>query len=125
MKRLVHAGIIVCVLILSVLRATAQTKYVPELGSKVPLYILKANTGSRHCLTDIAHRDPCTSLTIQKNRFTVAWDAQTKEITYLFTDDRDLIMDSELSVGGQCRLVDQDGKPFEISRYMGWLITKA
>jgi hypothetical protein len=105
----------------------AQKRYVPKLDSKVPSYVLKARVDSQQCLTDTdtGHRDPCALVAIQKRHFTIAWDAKTNEITYLFTDDRNLIMDSELSVGGLCRLVEQDGKPVEVVQYMGWLITGA
>ena len=105
-------------------QAVAQKRYVPKLGSKVPPYILKARAASQECLTDdTGRRDPCASVTIQKKRFTIAWDVKTNEITYLFTDDPALIMDSELSVGGSCRLVEQDEKPIETFHYIEWLIT--
>lgn len=55
--------------------------------------------------------------------FTIAWDTQTKAITYLFTDDRRLVTDSELGVGGRCRLVDETGKPDDVVQYMDWLVT--
>jgi hypothetical protein len=86
---------------------------------------LKARTDSRECLTNVGHHDPCATVTIKKRGFTIAWDAKTNEVTYLFTDDPHLIMDSELSVGGQCRLVEQDGKPVKMLDYMDWLITDA
>jgi hypothetical protein len=111
-------------LVLCASQAVAQKRYVPKLGSKVPPYILKARAASQECLTDDTGRhDPCASVTIQKKRFTIAWDVKTNEITYLFTDDPALIMDSELSVGGSCRLVEQDEKPIETFHYIEWLIT--
>ena len=125
MKRTIHGLVSALMMVLCASQAVAQKRYVPKLGSKVPSYVLKARADSQQCLTDsdASHRDPCASVTIQKRRFTVAWDVKTNKITYLFTDDPDLIMDSELSVGGSCRLVEQDGKPIEVVQYMGWLIT--
>jgi len=121
---MVHGLISALLLVLCASQAVVQKEYVPQLGSKIPPYILKARTDSRRCLTDDAgHRDPCASVAIQKKRFTIAWDAKTNEVTYLFTDDPDLVMDSELGVGGSCRLVEQDGKPIETFHYMGWLVT--
>jgi hypothetical protein len=120
-----HSLVSALMMILCVSQGLAQKTNVPKLGSKVPSYVQKARADSQECVTDpqAGHRDPCASVTIQKTRFTIAWDAKTNEITYLFTDDPNLIMDSELSVGGSCRLVEQDGKPIEIFDYMGWLIT--
>jgi hypothetical protein len=123
-KNTIHGLVSALLLILCASQAVAQKRYVPKLGSKVLPYILKARAASQECLTDdTGRRDPCASVTIQKRRFTIAWDAKTNEITYLFTDDPDLIMDSELSVGGSCRLVEQDGKPIETFHYIEWLIT--
>ncbi len=122
---MIHGLLSALMMALCASQAVAQKRYVPRLGSEVPSYVLKARTDSQQCLTDTGHRDPCASVTIQKRRFTIAWDAKTNEITYLFTDDPDLIMDSELSVGGSCRLVEQDGRPVQTVHYMGWLITPA
>ena len=55
--------------------------------------------------------------------FTIAWDTQTKTIRYLFTDDRRLVTDSELGVGGKCHLVDEAGKPDDVVPYIHWLVT--
>lgn len=105
----------------------AQKSYVPKLGSKAPCYVLNARTDSQQCVTgtEPMHRDPCTTVVIQKRRFTIAWDVATHEITYLFTDDPDLITDAELSVGGSCSLVTPDEKPIQMFHYMTWLITPA
>jgi hypothetical protein len=124
-KRTIHRLVSALMMILWISQAVAQKMSVPKLGTKVPSYVQKARADSQECLTDTqaGHRDPCASVTIQKTRFTIAWDVKTNEITYLFTDDPDLIMDSELSVGGSCRLVEQDGTSIETVHYMGWLIT--
>jgi hypothetical protein len=74
-----------------------QTK-VPDLGSQVPSFVVKAR--NRQCLTDIKHYDPCASVQIDGKSFTIAWDTQTKAITYTFTDDLHFQTDNELSVGG-------------------------
>lgn len=109
--------------LLAVLQTGAQERHVPELGSQVPSYVLKARTDSQECLTDINHRDPCASVKIGEKLFTIAWDARTKAIAYIFTDDRHLVTDSELGVGGSCRLLDEAGQPYEIVSYMDWAIT--
>jgi hypothetical protein len=105
--------------VLFALQAGAQETHVPDLGSQAPSYVLKAQTRSQQCLTDISHHDPCASVRIDKKRFTIAWDAQTKAITYIFTADRRLLTDSELGVGGSCRL----SEPIEVVQYIDWLIT--
>jgi hypothetical protein len=106
-------------------RVGAQETKIPSLGSSVPKQVITARTRGQHCLTDVNHHDPCASVKIRGVLFTVAWDEQTKVVTYLFTADHRLVTDSELGVGGGCRLVDEAGKPDVVVRYMGWLITPA
>jgi hypothetical protein len=108
---------------LCVARGEAEDRHMPKLGSQAPAYVMTARSHPRQCLTNINHRDPCASVTIEGMLFTIAWDAQTKTITYLFTEDRLLVTDSELGVGGGCRLVDEAGKPDDLVQYMGWLVT--
>jgi hypothetical protein len=110
-------------IVLAVLPAGAQAKHAPEIGAQVPPYVVRARTHSQQCFTDIDRRDPCASVKIGGWFFTIAWDARTRAIVYIFTDDRRLVTDSELSVGGSCRLVDEAGRPDETSSYMGWVIT--
>ena len=110
-------------LALCAVQAEAQEKHVPKLGSQVPPSVLRARTYTKQCLTDIRHIDPCASVRIDRMLFTIAWDTQTKTITYLFTDDRRLVTDSELGVGGRCRLVDEAGKPDDVVPYIHWLVT--
>ena len=111
--------------ITSGLRAQPAEGIVPKLNSRVPVFVQRARTPSQECLTDVNHHDPCASVRIAKVRFTIAWDAGTKAITYIFTDDVRLIMDSELSVGGLCSLVRQSGERWELAQYLNWVITPA
>jgi len=110
-------------LALATLLAQAQEDHIPEIGSQVPPYVLKARTRSQQCLTYVNHRDPCAVVEIDAKLFTIAWDAQTKAVAYIFTDDRRLVTDSELGVGGSCRLVDQAEQPYKIVNYLDWAIT--
>ena len=101
----------------------AQGASFPKLGDPVPAYILKARLQSALCVTDVSHRDPCATLRIEGFLFTVAWDANTAAITYLFTQDLHVITDSELGVNGSCRVVDQAGSPYQMTQYLDWLVT--
>jgi hypothetical protein len=110
-------------LVLHAPQAEAQESNVPKLVSQVPQRVLRARTRSQGCLTGTNHHDPCASVRIKGTLFTIAWDTHTKEITYLFTSDHRFITDSELGVGGGCRLVDEGGKAFDLAQYMNWLVT--
>lgn len=110
-------------IIILVSGAGAQQPKVPSLGSPVPKQVMIARRAGQECLTDIKHHDPCASVEIRGMLFTIAWERQTKAITYIFTDDPRVITDSELSVGGGCTLVDETEKPFPVSEYIKWLIT--
>ena len=101
----------------------AQVPKVPSLGSQVPKQVLK--TRATQCLTDVKHHDPCASVKIHGILFTVAWDRDTNAVTYLSTSDHRLVTDSELGIGGGCRLVDEAGKPYVVVQYIGWLVTPA
>jgi len=103
--------------------ARAQTPKVPLLGSRIPEYVLMKRTGDQECRTDVNHRDPCASIKIKNILFTVAWDADTKAITYLFTEDRRFVGDSELGVGGLCNVAPKVGEPVAFFSYMNWLVT--
>lgn len=106
-------------------RLEAQGSKVPLLGSQVPEQVISARSPGQRCLTDVNHHDPCASVRIRGVLFTVGWDEETKVVTYLFSADRHLVTDSELGVGGGCRLVDETGKRYLVKRYVGWLITPA
>jgi hypothetical protein len=103
----------------------AQELKVPSLGSPVPKQVVTAQTRAQRCLTDVNRHDPCASVRIRGLLFTVAWDEQTNVVTYLFTADHRLVTDSELGIGGGCRLVDENGKPYVVVQYIGWLVTPA
>ena len=122
---MIQSAVTVLMLLLCASRAVAQIKQVPKLGSEVPAYVAEARTDSQQCLTDTGHRDPCASVQIEKTGYTIAWDVKTNKITYMFTSDPGLIMDSELSVGGTCSLAEPAVTPNKLFHYMSWLITPA
>jgi hypothetical protein len=43
-------------------------------------------------------------------------------VTYIFTDDPRLVTDSELAIGGSCRIVQEHGEPDLLVRYLNWLV---
>lgn len=103
--------------------ARAQLLSVPALGSQVPRQVLVARTGTQDCLTDVNHRDPCASVQIKNVRFLIAWDADSKAISYLFTEDHRFVTDSELGVGGHCNVAPKVGEPLALFSYLDWLVT--
>jgi hypothetical protein len=68
----------------------------PDLGAQVPPYVLNARRGAQQCLTDLAHNDPCAIISIDGKRYTVAWDAQTRVITYVLTTDLHFLTDKDM-----------------------------
>jgi hypothetical protein len=103
----------------------AQAQEFPVIGAKVPAHVVGTSSGTRQCETETAQHDPCATVNIRGHRVTVAWDQQTKAVTYLFTDDRHLIGDSELSVGGSCRIVGDAGRgDSRLIKYRQWLVTE-
>jgi hypothetical protein len=99
-------------------RARVRDIHVPDVGVQAPQFVLKARRGVQECLTDFAHKDPCAVVSIEGQRYTVAWDAKSGLITYILTTDLHFLTDSELSVGGMCRLSD----PLKATQYMDWII---
>jgi hypothetical protein len=64
-------------------------------------------------------------MNIRGHRVTIAWDQQTNAVTYLFTDDRRLVGDSELGVGGSCRIAGDGGRgDSRLIKYQQWLVTE-
>src|SRR5271165_6314691 len=103
--------------------AEGQPRPFPALGSPVPAYVLNARIKGQVCLTDVDHRDPCSSIRIHHTLFTVAWDRHTKLVTYMMTMDSHLVTDSELGVGGGGRLVGEGDQPYQLTKYLDWLVT--
>jgi len=116
---------VVCsaVLVICALQAHGQEKGLPTLGSRAPSWVLRARAHSETCLTDVNHRDPCATVTIKRMLFKIAWDRGTSAVTFLLTEDPHLVMDSELGVGGGCRLLDESDKPYVLTPYLGSLFT--
>jgi len=110
-------------LLIYALHAHGQEARLPTLGSHAPSWVLKARAHSETCLTDVNHRDPCATVTIKRMLFKIAWDRETSAVTFLFTKDHHLITDSELGVGGGCRLLDESGEPYALTPYLGWFFT--
>src|ERR1700735_880028 len=102
--------------------APAQIAHLPQLGAPAPTSVFAAEKHGKVCETGPGHKDPCAEIEIAKIKFTVAWDAQTKAITFIFTDDRRVVTDSQLSVGTTCLVVDSSGKPDPTTPYMKWFI---
>lgn len=109
-------------LVLPAATARAQDPTLPRLGTPAPDSVLHAGKHARECDTGPGHKDPCADFEFDKIKFTVAWDAQTKNVTFLFTDDRRVVTDSQLSVGDTCRVIDPSGKPDTVVPYMKWMI---
>jgi hypothetical protein len=95
----------------------------PKLGDNVPAYVLTARVHGRQCHTNTEHYDPCASVKIQKKTFTITWDSQSKEVTYIFSNDPYLVDDSELGVGGSCRLLNDHKHTEPTVSYIDWLIS--
>ncbi len=117
-------GVCSAVLVICALHAHGQGKRLPTLGSHAPSWLLSARAHSETCLTDVSHRDPCATVPIKRILFKIAWDRETSAVTFLFTQDHHLITDSELGVGGGCRLLDESDKPYVLTPYLGWLFTR-
>ena len=116
------AALFVCVSLEPLPCARAQQPALPQLGSPAPDFVFHADKKSRQCDTGPGHKDPCAMIEIGNIHFVIAWDAQTKNVTYLFTDDRHMVMDTQLSVGDTCRVIDPSGKADTIVPYMKWEI---
>jgi hypothetical protein len=110
-----------CTLLVPALLARAQTRSLPRLGAPVPDFVT-AEKHTKECATGPGHRDPCVELEIDKVKYTVAWDAQTKAVTWLFTDDHRLVTDTQLAVGNTCRIVQDSGAPDPVVSYLKWII---
>ncbi|HEX4006039.1 MAG TPA: hypothetical protein VHX60_07675 [Acidobacteriaceae bacterium] len=120
----VLSALAVCALALPPSPASAQLSSLPQLGAPAPATIFASEKHLKQCETGPGHKDPCAEieLTGTKIKFIVAWDAQTKAITYLFTNDPRVVTDTQLSYGGTCRVVSDSGQPDPATPYMKWVI---
>jgi hypothetical protein len=110
-----------CAMLLPAPPARAQARNLPQLGAPVPDFVT-AEKHTKECSTGPGHKDPCVEVEIDKVRYTVAWNAQTKAVTWLFTEDRRLVTDTQLEVGNSCRLVQESGAPDSTVNYLKWII---
>lgn len=111
-----------CAFALTAAPASAQISHLPALGTPVPAALLSNAKHEKQCRTSDHHYDPCIEVDIGKIRYTVAWDTATKAITYLYTDDHDLVTDSGLAVGNSIRVVGDSGQADPTVGYMKWVI---
>ncbi|HWO37424.1 MAG TPA: hypothetical protein VNO32_52270 [Candidatus Acidoferrum sp.] len=103
-------------------QAAAQLVSLPVLGSRASEQVMAGN-GDQQCMTDIDHHDPCASIKIKNVLFTIAWDADAKTVSYLFTEDHHFVTDSELGIGGSCNVAPKVGEPVALFPYLDWLVT--
>jgi hypothetical protein len=113
------SALTVCLLLLPALPAHAATSSLPALGTPVPTSLLRH---VKHCRTHGDQRDPCTEIQVDHVKYTVAWNDQTKAVTYLFTNDRRLVTGTGLSVGGTCRVTGDSGQTDPTVSYLKWFI---
>jgi hypothetical protein len=73
-------GVCSVVLVICVLHAHGQEKRLPTLGSRAPSWVLNARADSETCLTDVDHRDPCTTVIIKRMLFKIAWDRESSAV---------------------------------------------
>lgn len=123
----VHSGAIPLSVpfVVLLLYAGAHAQEIPVIGAKVPVYVMRLNSGTTQCKNGTTHHDSCATANIRGHRVTVAWNQQTKVVTYLFTDDRLLVGDSELGVGGSCRIAADSGRnDSRLTKYQQWVVTE-
>jgi hypothetical protein len=102
--------------------AGAQISHLPALGAPVPPALLTSAKHEKQCRTSESHFDPCSEITIGQIRYTVAWDSASKDVTYLFTEDHDLVTDTGLAIGNSIRIVGDSGQPDTTVPYLKWVI---
>jgi hypothetical protein len=86
-------------------KATPRPAVLPSLGDPVPAAILKARAASKTCDTGEGRHDPCATVPIHRERITIAWDAATARVTWLYSTT--LTTDSDIAVGDEGR-IDSD-----------------
>lgn len=57
----------------------------PQLGDEVPAPLLKRAITAKPCDVGDSKTDPCATLSAGHDRVTVAWDATTHRVTYLYS----------------------------------------
>jgi hypothetical protein len=92
----------------------------PQIGAKVSPDVMNARNRSQVCRVDTNRNDPCALVKIRGALITVAWNQRSKTVTYLFTEDTSFVTDSELSLGGSCRIAESRSEPIH---YLDWLLT--
>ena len=102
--------------------AGAQIDHLPALGAQVPASLLSGAKHEKQCRTEEHHYDPCAEINIGKIRYTVAWDIATKDVTYLYSNDQDLITDNGLAIGNSIRVTSDGGEADPTVSYMKWVI---
>jgi len=125
MQRSLLPGVLLltaCALLLTAPAAPAQIKSLPQLGAPVPASLVPP-ASDKHCRTSNSQVDPCAEVEIGGFRYTIAWDAQTKNVTYLFTDDPHIVTDNGLAVGNSIRVRPETGGEADTTYpYMKWFI---
>lgn len=111
-----------CAFLLPAAPAHAQLNALPRLGTPVPAQLLTGDKKEKHCRTADTHIDPCADVSIGDIRYTIAWDASTKDITWLFTDDRHVVTDNGLAVGSSIRVMQDSGQADPTVPYMKWFL---
>jgi hypothetical protein len=115
-------GLLAFPLLLTAAPARAQISALPKLGTPVPASLLTTDKKEKRCRTADTHEDPCTDVKIADVHYTIAWDADSKTITYLFTDDHHVVTDNGLAVGNSLRVADVSGGADTTVPYMKWFI---
>ena len=87
---------------------------IPRLGDEVPAALLKRASAAHPCDTGEGRLDPCATLTEGRDRITVAWDAASHHVTYLYSTTLDT--DNDIRVG-DVLAIDPDSPitPFPIA----------
>jgi len=111
-----------CVFACAAAPSHAQISHLPALGAPIPASLVSGARHEKQCRTEDHHYDPCAEVDIGKIRYTVAWDMATKDVTYLYSNDHDLVTDNGLAVGDSMRVTSDAGKADPTVSYMKWVI---
>jgi hypothetical protein len=123
--RLPSHAIPLCVWFVGLFLCTgAQAQVFPVIGAKVPAFVTNTASGTRQCENGTARHDSCATVNLRGHRVTVGWDQHTKVVTYVFTDDRRLVGDSELASAATADSRRPRQSDSQLSRYSHWLVAK-